>query len=131
MDLWIFSRLLGHNDPCIQSGLPRRYYDGDLIHECDGSVDVAVRALGGRRATEAGTASDEASEVVDALLPRVTRLSVRKRLSGRGGKSDREGQVGADEMGFDAMDADTLFGERSTGAEERRVGKEGRGWGSP
>ena len=39
------------------------------------AVDVAVRALGGRRATEAGTASDEASEVVDALLPRVTRLS--------------------------------------------------------
>ena len=78
------------------------------------AVDVAVRALGGRRATEAGTASDEASEVVDALLPRVTRLSVRKRLSGRGGKSDREGRVGADEMGFDAMDADTLFGERST-----------------
>lgn len=79
------------------------------------AADVAVRALGGRRAREAGTASAEASaEVVDALLPRVTRMSVRKRLSGCGGKSDRGAGIGEGDVGLDAMDVDTLFGERST-----------------
>ena len=50
------------------------------------AVDVAVRALGGRRATEAGTASDEASEVVGRVVAQGDAVERAKAIVGAGGE---------------------------------------------